>query len=104
MIKGFLIEATGWLGYLQRSEVILQIILMVIFLLLENQIESRLRRIQTIGVRRIVTPSIALLSGFLLRALGLPGYFLCFLGGLWLLWRALVPLKNLVQERHQSGP
>ena len=104
MIKGILIEATGWLGYLQRGEVILQIILMVIFLLLENQIEKRLRRIQTIGVRRIVTPSIAFLSGFLLRALGLPGYFLCFLGGLWLLWRALVPLKNLVQERHPKWP
>ena len=104
MINGVLIEAVGWLGYLQRGEVNLQIILMVILLLLENQIVKRLHRVQTPGVRRIVTPSLAFLSGFLLGALGLPGHFLSFLGGLWLLWRALVPIKNLIQERHPKWP
>ena len=104
MINGVLIEAVGWLGYLQRGEVNLQIILMVSLLLLENQIVKRLHRVQTPGVRRIVTPSLAFLSGFLLGALGLPGHFLSFLGGLWLLWRALVPVKNLIQERHPKWP
>ena len=104
MINGVLIEAVGWLGYLQRGEVNLQIILMVSLLLLENQILKRLHGVQTPGVRRIVTPSLAFLSGFLLGALGLPGHFLSFLGGLWLLWRALVPIKNLIQERHPKWP
>ena len=40
MINGVLIEAVGWLGYLQRGEVNLQIIPMVSLLLLENQIAS----------------------------------------------------------------
>ena len=104
MINGILIEATGWLGYLQRGEVILQIILMVIFLLLENQIEKRLRRIQTIGVRRIVTPSIALLSGFFLRALGLPGYFLCFLEASGCFGVRWFHSKTLFKKDIQSGP
>lgn len=104
MIQGIFVEAIGWLGYLQRGEVILQIILMVSLLVLENQIIKQLHRIQTIGVRRIVTPGLAFLSGFLLGALGLPGHFLSFLGGLWLLWRALVPIKNLVKERHPRWP
>ena len=104
MINGVLIEAIGWLGYLQRGEVNLQIILMVIFLILENQIEKRLSRIHTVGIRRIITPSIAFLSGFFLGFLGLPGHFLIFLGGLWLLWRALVPIKNLTKERNPKWP
>ena len=104
MMKGILIEAIGWLGYLQRGEVIVQISLMIGFLFLENKILKRLHFIQTPGLRRIVAPSIAFLSGFLLGALKLPGGFLSFLGGLWLIWRALVPIKNLVKERHPGWP
>ena len=104
MIQGIFIEAIGWLGYLQRGEVNLQIILMIILIALENQIVQRLHKFQTPGVRRIVTPSLAFVTGFLLQALGLPGLFLSFLGGLWLTWRALVPIKNLVKEKHPKWP
>ena len=104
MIQGIFIEAIGWLGYLQRGEVNLQIILIIILIALENQIVQRLQKFQTPGVRRIVTPSLAFVTGFLLQALGLPGLFLSFLGGLWLTWRALVPIKNLVKEKHPKWP
>jgi len=104
MIQGIFIEAIGWLGYLQRGEVNLQIILMIILIALENQIVQRLHKFQTPGVRRIITPSLAFITGFLLQALGLPGLFLSFLGGLWLTWRALVPIKNLVKEKHPKWP
>jgi potassium efflux system protein len=104
MIQGIVIEAIGWLGYLQRGEVNLQIILIIILIALENQIVQRLQKFQTPGVRRIVTPSLAFVTGFLLQALGLPGLFLSFLGGLWLTWRALVPIKNLVKEKHPKWP
>ena len=40
MIKSFLFESISWLGYLQRGEVILQIILMTSFVVLEKQIEK----------------------------------------------------------------
>ena len=104
MIQGIFIEAIGWLGYLQRGEVNLQIILIIILIVLENQIVQRLQKFQTPGVRRIITPSLAFVTGFLLQALGLPGLFLSFLGGLWLTWRALVPIKNLVKEKHPKWP
>ena len=105
-------EALGWFGYLERSQVLVQLLGLVIPLVIARRLRpklvaSRLRRRWRLVLQAVVGPLLALLLSTMLPLFDQSFGLLRFLAVLWLGWNLLtlsndVLLRWLPQERvHQ---
>ena len=104
MIKEFLREIISWLGYLQRGSVLLQISLFVVAIALERRFQNRLRSKIPSAAVSLVTPIILLSIGITSIALGFPGGFLRYLSAVWLTWKLVKPIKEILKKRAPNFP
>jgi len=104
MINDLLREFVSWLGYLQRGSVLLQIITFLATLVLEKRLQK------LIGVRLekqyldLIAPSALIIISAISILFGLPGGFLRYLSGAWLIWRLIEPIKIVLEKRFPKFP
>ena len=90
-----LLEVLGWLGYLQRGPVVVQLVLLLTVFLLSRSWRRR-KQIQRLPrpMQQLLGPAVAALTGLLLALAGFSDGFLQFLVLLWLGWCCLDVLHD----------
>ena len=96
-MRELLLEVFGWLGYLERPEVLLQVLLVVALMLLSRELRRRRwpRRLPPLAVTPLVLAGLALIAAGLML-LGRPAGLALLLGQLWLGWYGLALLDRLL--------
>ena len=106
MLEALSRELITWLGYLQRTTVLVQVAIVVITVVLDKR--SRLtRRVNSEFLRSVsplIAPGLLILLGFAMKLVGVPGGYLQYLALLWLIWRLIEPANLLLSRRFPKLP
>ena len=106
MLEALSRELITWLGYLQRTAVLVQVAIVVITVVLDKR--SRLtRRVNSEFLRSVsplIAPGLLILLGFAMKLVGVPGGYLQYLALLWLIWRLIEPANLLLSRRFPKLP
>ena len=106
MLEALSRELITWLGYLQRTAVLVQVAIVVITVVLDKR--SRLtRRVNSEFLRSVsplIAPGLLILLGFAMKLVGVPGGYLQYLALLWLIWRLIEPANLLLARRFPKLP
>ena len=98
-MRELLLEILGWLGYLERPTVLLQLTVVLVVMIGTHQ--ARLCKLLLRWPAALCTPlglSLIALSSWVLAALGLPYGLALLLGILWLGWYGLHLLNHLLKR------
>ena len=87
MITALTSEATTWLGYLQRSSVLLQVGLFVAAISSESRVKRKLNSPLIASLTHLVVPGLLFLSATVLTLCGVTAGYLQYLALIWLIWR-----------------
>ena len=99
-------ELITWLGYLQRTAVLVQVAIVVIAVVLDKRnrwtrrLDSELLR----SVSKLIVPGLLIVLGAVMKSLGVPGGYLQYLALIWLVWRLFKPTNLLLQRRFPKLP
>ena len=106
MLEALSRELITWLGYLQRTTVLVQVAIVVITVVLDKR--SRLtRRVNSELLRSLsplIAPGLLIALGFVMKLVGVPGGYLQYLALLWLIWRLIEPANLLLSRRFPKLP
>ena len=106
MLEALSRELITWLGYLQRTTVLVQVAIVVITVVLDKR--SRLtRRVNSELLRSLsplIAPGLLIALGFAMKLVGVPGGYLQYLALLWLIWRLIEPANLLLSRRFPKLP
>ena len=106
MLEALSRELITWLGYLQRTAVLVQVAIVVITVVLDKR--SRLtRRVNSELLRSLsplIAPGLLIALGFVMKLVGVPGGYLQYLALLWLIWRLIEPANLLLSRRFPKLP
>ena len=106
MIEALSRELTMWLGYLQRTAVLVQVAIVVIAVIADKR--SRwTRKVHSeflISVSHLITPGLLILLGMVVKWIGVPGGYLQYLALIWLIWRLIKPTNLLLKRRFPKLP
>ena len=106
MLEALSRELITWLGYLQRTAVLVQVAIVVITVVLDKR--SRLtRRVNSEFLRSVsplIAPGLLITLGFVMKFVGVPGGYLQYLALLWLIWRLIEPANLLLSRRFPKLP
>ena len=106
MLEALSRELITWLGYLQRTAVLVQVAIVVITVVLDKR--SRLtRRVNSEFLRSLsplIAPGLLIALGFVMKLVGVPGGYLQYLALLWLIWRLIEPANLLLSRRFPKLP
>jgi hypothetical protein len=96
-MRELLLEVFGWLGYLERPAVLLQVLLVVALMLLSHYLRRRrwLQGLPPLALTPLALACLALI-GAGLTLIGLPAGLALLLGQLWLGWYGLTLLNRLL--------
>ena len=96
-MRELLLEVFGWLGYLERPAVLLQVLLVGALMLLSQQLRRRrwLQGLPPLALTPLALACLALI-GAGLTLIGLPAGLALLLGQLWLGWYGLTLLNRLL--------
>ena len=99
-MRELLWEMLGWLGYLERSQVLVQLLPTLAMVGLVRQ-ARRQRWLPGLPVAAYLPLGLGLLAsgGLLLQRLGQPSGLVGLLGGIWLGWHGLSLLERLLVRR-----
>ena len=94
-----LLEIIGWLGYLQRTSVVVQLLL-ISLLIVAWRLLRRHPRLATLRIplRLLIAPAGLVLISVVARSLGWNAGLLGYLGLCWLGWNLLILLSGLLQK------
>ena len=99
-------ELITWLGYLQRTAVLVQVTIVVITVVLDKR--SRwTRRVNSeflLSVSPLIAPGLLIALGFVMKLVGVPGGYLQYLALIWLIWRLIKPANLLLSQRFPKLP
>ena len=98
MIQDFIREFFGWLGYLQRGSIVIQIIAFFGAIFMEPALIKRLPIKPKQEYANLIVPAFLLLMSATCMAFSLPGGFLRYLSLAWLTWRLLNPIQALLEK------
>ena len=104
MITELTSEATTWLGYLQRSSVLLQVGLFVAAISSESRVKRKLNSPLIASLTHLVVPGLLFLSATGLTLCGVTAGYLQYLALIWLIWRCVEPTKQLILSRFPKVP
>ena len=104
MITALTSEATTWLGYLQRSSVLLQVGLFVAAISSESRVKRKLNSPLIASLTHLVVPGLLFLSATGLTLCGVTAGYLQYLALIWLIWRCVEPTKQLILSRFPKVP
>jgi len=98
-MKELYLEVVGWLGYLERPALLVQLLITAVVVLLNRQARQR-RWLQGWPQLAYTPVGVALLGllGLALQQLGLPGGFSLLLAQLWLGWYGLDVLNHVLRR------
>ena len=106
MIEALSRELITWLGYLQRTAVLVQVAIVVIAVIADKK--SRwTRKVHSeflISVSHLITPGLLILLGMVMKWIGVPGGYLQYLALIWLIWRLIKPTNLLLKRRFPKLP
>ena len=99
-------ELITWLGYLQRTAVLVQVAIVVIAIVLDkrNRWSRRLDSELLRSVSKLIVPGLLIVLGAVMKSLGVPGGYLQYLALMWLVWRLFKPANLLLQRRYPKLP
>ena len=104
MITEISAEATTWLGYLQRSSVLLQVGLFTAAISSESRVKRKLSSPLIASLTHLIVPASLFVIASILTLAGITAGFLQYLTMLWTLWRCLEPTKQLILGRFPKVP
>ena len=98
MIQDFIREFFGWLGYLQRGSILIQIIAFVGSIFMEPALIRRLPIKLKQEYSNLIIPAFLVLVSATCMTFSLPGGFLRYLSLAWLTWRLIDPIQALLER------
>ena len=104
MIQDFIREFFGWLGYLQRGSIVIQIIAFIGAILIEPALIRRLPIKLKQEYSNLIVPIFLVLMSIVCMAFSLPGGFLRYLSLAWLTWRLIDPIQALLEKYFPRFP
>ena len=106
MIEALSRELITWLGYLQRTAVLMQVAIVVIAVIADKRARwtRKLHSEFLISVSHLITPGLLILLGMVMKWIGVPGGYLQYLALIWLIWRLIKPTNLLLKRRFPKLP
>ena len=106
MIEALSRELITWLGYLQRTAVLVQVAIVVIAVIADKRARwtRKLHSEFLVSVSHLITPGLLILLGMVMKWIGVPGGYLQYLALIWLIWRCVEPTKQLINGRFPKVP
>ncbi len=98
-MKALIIEIIGWLGYLQRPNVVWQLVVVAILISLVGALsKSRLWGTLPRSIKPLMGPGLTLVVTLVLRALAMPTGLVAFSGWAWFGWGMLNLLERALKR------
>ena len=106
MIEALSRELITWLGYLQRTAVLMQVAIVVIAVIADKRARwtRKLHSEFLVSVSHLITPGLLILLGMVMKWIGVPGGYLQYLALIWLIWRLIKPTNLLLKRRFPKLP
>ena len=106
MIEALSQELITWLGYLQRTAVLMQVAIVVIAVIADKRARwtRKLHSEFLVSVSHLITPGLLILLGMVMKWIGVPGGYLQYLALIWLIWRLIKPTNLLLKRRFPKLP
>ena len=104
MLQALSMEATTWLGYLQRGSVLIQIAMFVAVVTTERRVLRLVPSRIPENLAQLMMPFLLVCIGAVMNKFEIPGGYLQYLSLLWLIWRCVAPTKAVVQQKFPKFP